>query len=300
YKLLSNGLITRNINQEQSSGIRYPVSSSPQTDQHPIHHRRTIIRHPVSGIEYPKSLLTTNLLLLTSYYLLLTSNFLILTLTYSRASWLSLAGGIIIFLILTKKWKFLTVSFSLFTIFVFLVFTIPSLNKIFNKIILKDFNTILESRIYLWEPSLKAAKIGGLIGLGYGISEPDIIVPGTGSHYDGERYVREKGNSTLALIEEVGYIGLILTISPLLYLLYKRRYPAGLGESRFIGRRRINYNVEHKQLFTNSIILASLISFLLHSQFEAWMVGVGSVQLPLFLIFIGLSVQCAKFEVIVK
>lgn len=84
----------------------------------------------------------------------------------------------------------------------------------------------------MWEPSYKAALNGGLTGLGYGISDPDILLPGTGSHYDGERYVREKGNSVLALIEEVGFTGLILFLLPLMYVLKKTkekkllRYPA--------------------------------------------------------------------------
>ena len=33
----------------------------------------------------------------------------------------------------------------------------------------------------------------------------------------------------------------------------------------------------------------SIKSFLLHSQFEAWWVGVGSVQLPLFFVYLGLT-----------
>lgn len=260
-----------------------------------------------------KSLLTTNFLLLTSYYLLLTSNFLILALTYSRASWLSLTAGIIIFLILVKNWKILIISFSLLTFFVFLILVIPTLNKTFNKIILKDFSTVLESRIYLWQPSLKAAKIGGLIGLGYGISEPDILVPGTGSYYEDERYVREKGNSFLALIEETGIIGLLLFILPICYIIIKsnklqirfskhrtsniERYPVSgiqstAGGPASSGIRHpvsgIPYIIKYKQLLKNSFIIVVLISFLLHSQFEAWMVGVGSVQLPLFLIFIGI------------
>jgi len=224
-----------------------------------------------------RSLLTTNFLLFTTYYLLLTANFLTLALTYSRASWLSLTAGILIFLILIKNWKILIISFSLLTFFVFLVFTIPSLNKTFSKIILKDFNTVLESRIYLWEPSVKAAKIGGLIGLGYGISEPDILVPGTGSHYEGERYVREKGNSTLALIEETGIVGLILFVIPLFYILLK-----------LFTNHYSPLTIDH------SLLTSTLAAFLLHSQFEAWMVGVGSVQLPLFLILLGLIVRSSR------
>ena len=223
-------------------------------------------------------------------------------------------AGILTFLILIKNWKILIVSFSLLTFFVFLILTIPSLNKAFNKIVLKDFNTVLESRTYLWEPSVKAAKIGGLVGLGYGISEPNILVPGTGSHYESERYIREKGNSLLALIEETGIIGLILFLLPVGYIILK----SNKLQTRFYERRTLNIEqspvpdsaIEHNQLlkksfnhsiiqsFNHSLLLSTFAAFLLHSQFEAWMVGVGSVQLPLFFILIGLTVQCSKFEVI--
>jgi hypothetical protein len=36
-----------------------------------------------------------------------------------------------------------------------------------------------------------------------------------------------------------------------------------------------------------AFLLSAIAAFLLHSMFEAWWVGVGSVQLPLFFIFTG-------------
>jgi len=47
---------------------------------------------------------------------------------------------------------------------------------------------------------------------------------------------------------------------------------------------------------TTSILLSSLAAFILHAQFEAWWVGVGSVQLPLFFVYVGLIVQSSTVQ----
>ncbi|MCZ7612765.1 MAG: hypothetical protein M5T52_04270 [Ignavibacteriaceae bacterium] len=73
----------------------------------------------------------------------------------------------------------------------------------------------------MWEPSYRAAQNGGLTGLGYGMSDPNIKPGSLGDHYEGERFVREKGNSVLALVEETGVVGLVLFLLPIIYLLRK-------------------------------------------------------------------------------
>ena len=118
---------------------------------------------------------------------------------------------------------------------------------------------------------------GGFTGLGYGISDPAITNRRDGDHYEGERFVREKGNSSLALIEEAGLIGLVLFMLPLIVMIVKNK---------------IKLHSKHSLLTTNySLLTAALAAFFLHAQFEAWWVGVGSVQLPLFFIYIGLSAK---------
>jgi len=50
--------------------------------------------------------------------------------------------------------------------------------------------------------------------------------------------------------------------------------------------------IDHSLLTTHySLLTAALTAFILHAQFEAWWVGVGSVQLPLFLLYIGLTID---------
>ena len=43
-----------------------------------------------------------------------------------------------------------------------------------------------------------------------------------------------------------------------------------------------------------SLLTASIIAQIIHSQFEAWLVGVGSVQLPLFFFYLGMLVSSDK------
>jgi len=99
--------------------------------------------------------------------------------------------------------------------------------------------------------------------------------------------IREKGNSSLALIEEAGIVGLILFILPLIYVFTKFR----------IYNVKFRMNENKNQNYTFYILHSTLFAFLLHSQFEAWWVGVGSVQLPLFLIYIGLLIGYQRSKI---
>ncbi len=215
--------------------------------------------------------------------LLLFFNLIILLLTYSRASMFSLICGAVIFLILTKKWNTLAYSISVALLIFFMIYFSPTFSKKANQLINKDFPTFFSSREWLWEPSYRAALSDGIAGLGYGISNQDIIVSGTGSHYEGERYVREKGNSFLALIEEVGIIGLILFILHLGYLLKMH--------SKDKAEQPPSILHQPSSIIISSIIIAVLAALLIHSQFEAWIVGVGSIQLPLFFFYIGCMIK---------
>jgi O-antigen ligase len=216
---------------------------------------------------------------LTTYYLLLTVNLLLLALTYSRASILSLLFGVLIYLLLNKKWKIIFYTLSASALLAVIIYITPSLNNLTGNIINKDFPEFYTSRMWMWEPSYRAAVDGGLIGLGYGISDPDEKVGGMGDHFEGDRFIREKGNSILALVEESGLIGLALFVLPLIVMIVKIKISG----------------IQHS---ASSILIASLAAFLLHSQFEAWCVGVGSVQLPLFFIYIGLAIRTSKPEVL--
>ena len=207
-------------------------------------------------------------------YIFIILNILILLLTFSRASLLAFICGTIIFLIFNKKWNTLIYSTAAILLIFCLVWFSPSIKTEFNKFIRKDFPAFYSTREWMWVPSYKAALNGGLAGIGYGISNPDIIVPGTGSYYDNGRYIREKGNSFLALVEEVGVVGFMLFLLPLGYLL-----------KMFNKNKAVHPSTIFHQ--PSSIVISVLVALLIHSQFEAWMVGVGSIQLPIFFFYLG-------------
>ena len=104
-----------------------------------------------------------------------------------------------------------------------IIYLTPALNQFADKIIKKDFPEFYSSRLWMWEPSYKAALEGGLFGLGYGISHPEIRSGEYSDHFENGRLIREKGNSSLALIEEAGVVGLVLFLLPILYALLKFR-----------------------------------------------------------------------------
>lgn len=216
------------------------------------------------------------------FWLLFTANCLLITLTYSRASIFALGIGIFTYLLLIKSKKIIAILFSLSALLILLYLSITPIQSSTDSILNKDGGNILDRRTVLWEPSFEAAKLGGIFGLGYGVSAPDIKTPvSTGSHYEDGRYVREKGNSVLAMIEETGYFGLLLFLLPILLFL-----------------RKCSIKQNFKNNYSFLILNSSLAGMLLHAQFEGWWVGVGSIHLPIFyiILFITLSrrmeIQC--------
>ena len=150
-------------------------------------------------------------------------NLIVLALTYSRSAILSFIFGVIVFLILNKKWKVILYGFGAAAVLSIIIYFTPTLNDPVDKILKKDFPEIYSSRIWMWEPSYKAALEGGLFGLGYGISHPEIRSGEYSDRFENGRLIREKGNSTLALIEEAGLIGLVLFMLPLIVMIVKNK-----------------------------------------------------------------------------
>lgn len=226
------------------------------------------------GIEQSARRQSPGVFRLWSFILLLASNLLLLTISYSRAALLALAFGIIAYLIFTNSKKILSYLFIIFISVIALYYTVPPVQNSLNSVLYKNNERPLDRRTILWQPSLEAAKLGGLFGLGYGVSAPGIKTPlKTGSHYENGLYIREKGNSVLALIEETGFVGLLLFLLPFMLLIKKFK----------------NQNSKFKIVtddYTLYIVHCTLLVMLIHAQFEAWWVGVGSISFPLFLIFL--------------
>jgi len=218
--------------------------------------------------------------------LLLSFNLLLLIITYSRASLFAFVIGVITYLLITRSKKILATLLTGFTLIFVLYLTISPFKNSIDTVLNKNSGNILVRRTVLWEPSLEAAKQGSIFGLGYGVSAPDIKTPiKTGSHYEDGRYVREKGNSVLAMIEETGLIGLMFFLLPVFWFLRK----FSILNFQFSIQEKLKNNYSFLTCPPWRILNSSLAAMLLHAQFEAWWVGVGSIALPLYLIILFLT-----------
>jgi len=191
-------------------------------------------------------------------------NIFFILISYSRNSIVSLGFGTFIFLLAQKYFKLV---YSIL-ILLFIITTIYFSNESFRNTLLqyleKGSGNFFAHRTVLFEPSLEAAKLGGIFGLGLGVSAPNIRVERPYQVDEPEIFIREKGNSTLAIIEETGLIGLILFLIPVL-LIFKN-----------ISVMNLNFN--------QFLFLPIFATLLLHSQFESWWVWVGSPELQIYLL----------------
>jgi cell division protein FtsW (lipid II flippase) len=134
------------------------------------------------------------------------------------------------------------------------------------------------SREVLFAESLEAAGAGGAIGLGHGVSF------GFSDYSFGQgsaQYGREKGNIILAMIEELGWVGLLLFVGMLLSIILSLVSAIRVATSR---EDRIN-------LF---IVLGTILALLVHAQFEAWLLAPGAGATPVFWAFVGVASELSR------
>ncbi|MDR3668317.1 MAG: hypothetical protein P4L35_15855 [Ignavibacteriaceae bacterium] len=204
-----------------------------------------------------------------STLILFSLNIYVLLLTHSRTSATVLLLAILLYIVLSKNFKILWI----------IILIITSVTAVY--LINKDFHSLLHDYIFKTEISFldrkkpilsatyEASGHGGWKGLGYGVSDSTVeknLQLNVHYHYEGVRIVREKGISVLALLEETGWVGLVLFLLFVGYLFY------------------VLILTYLKTMDRNSIILICvLFGMCLHAQLEGWWLGVGSVQLPLFM-----------------
>lgn len=208
---------------------------------------------------------------------LLTSNVYLIILTHSRASVLSLLIIIITFLFFSFKWKIFSTTSLILIIFISaLFFLIPDFGNRAINYAFKTEKNIGERRFSQLEATIAAAKNGGIIGLGYGISDPQNILPR--DNPSDKRYYREKMVSVLALIEEVGIIGLLLFLVLVGYVF-----------ARLLRLISLDLLSQNEIKTAAKFMLAVLWGLSLNAQIEGWWLGPGSWQFLLFFTIIGSS-----------
>lgn len=128
--------------------------------------------------------------------------------------------------------------------------------KFYEKFVLKRSESVMNSRRDQMETSWAAAKQGGILGLGFGVSAGESRYWTFGSF---SRSAREKGSSQMAILEETGVLGFALylgfVLCALLFLLREWRTP-GFG-------------------FLAALSTGFFLAGILHSMFEAWFLATG-------------------------
>jgi cell division protein FtsW (lipid II flippase) len=207
-------------------------------------------------------------------------NFGFIYMTQSRAALLvavcALGGMCLSF----SKRKAIAGGFFLALAVVLVMAVRPDLQtEIVQQVIYKHSDDIFYTRIQPWSESLEKARLGGVLGAGYGVSI------GSGSWGGGLTavgYGREKGNSQLAIIEETGFVGLtfyLLLVSSLVLKLY----------NAFTTARNPKAKV------ALGLASGAVVGMLMQSVFEAWWVAPGAPESVAFWALTGVSLGlCAR------
>jgi len=133
---------------------------------------------------------------------------------------------------------------------------------------------VLYTRATVWEESYRLAKLGGWTGGGYGVTiGDDSFQAGLTS----VGYGREKGNSQMAIVEEMGLVGLGFYI-----LMFVTLYAYQL-KMFFLSK-----NIELRVLL--GISMGIITGMVFQSIFEAWWVAPGSPEFVYFWTLIGFSI----------
>ncbi|MGH6823205.1 MAG: hypothetical protein ACRECP_08485 [Methylocella sp.] len=137
---------------------------------------------------------------------------------------------------------------------------------------------IFFSRRGLWEVSYGQALKGGWFGGGYGVT---IGETGFGGGLSAFGYGREKGNTQLAITEELGLIGLGL------YGLLHARLFVHLARTFKQIRTR-----DEKVAF--GIVTGAILGMTVNSVFEAWWVAPGAPESPYFWGLVGIALGLGR------
>ncbi|OGT37982.1 MAG: hypothetical protein A3F11_03155 [Gammaproteobacteria bacterium RIFCSPHIGHO2_12_FULL_37_14] len=211
--------------------------------------------------------------------LLICTYFLILAFSRSAiADVIVILGGFAISFNLTKKVLFVIVGtqIALVTLLVHpsIVSDIANTSKFYIYKTAIDDADVFMSRQLVWQQSYEAAKEGGLFGLGYGVSWGF-----TDFNFDhgltSAAYGREKGNSQLAIIEETGWIGLILYVLLL-----------GTVGLKLFKMYVVAHDEEHRVLL--GIISGMFVGLIFTSFFEAWWGAPAGPETVYFWVLVGI------------
>lgn len=132
---------------------------------------------------------------------------------------------------------------------------------------------ILYTRREAWVESMEGARQGGWLGLGYGAAYGDTSFS---AGLTSVGYGREKGNSQLAVLEEVGAIGAMFYVFLILSIISEL-----IGGLRRAPNRDIRMEI--------ALVTGLMFGLLLQSVFEGWWTSSGSVEAAIFWATVGVG-----------
>jgi len=169
-------------------------------------------------------------------------------------------------------WFVATVLLSAVILFAYFPRYVGSLNEVYVQ---KNASYILQSRQRLIEESWEAAKENAMLGIGFGTSKgSEQWEFGFTSSYMG----REKMNSFLALVEEVGLVGTVLLVYPLAWVLS--------ASARRLKRLQM-FRTSEREYWTIVTLSACLLGGLVDSMGEAWLTAAGFFCCVMFWLLFG-------------
>lgn len=201
--------------------------------------------------------------------------FTILLLTRSRAALLMASSIVLAVMMVVKPQGKLRAAIAVPLLVIFSYIFMPGIYSFINQnVILKNSGRLLESREVVWDVSREKIRQAGPLGVGFGISA------GQSSEWTGEvtsvGFSREKGSSVLAIWEEMGIGGLIVTAFLIMMLVLELLQAARPGASAAVK-------------FYGFLTLGALLGGLGSAAFEAWFTAPGAPEIAAFWALLGLG-----------
>lgn len=228
-----------------------------------------------------KKYLITNIV-----FILLAANIFLIFLTFARTSLLSLIFFffLLISILLPSALKLII---PITTVFLILFIYNANIQTHIRELVFKGYDYNFSVRKLLLLPSFEAARAGSIFGLGYGVNyKSDIkteiggellILPPILNKESKSIYYRDKGYSTLALIEETGLLGTLLFYLPLGWIVIT------------IVNNLRNKHIDIRKKIELKFSLSLILALILHAQFLHWWSGISGFSMYFFYLILGAS-----------
>jgi hypothetical protein len=145
--------------------------------------------------------------------------------------------------------------------------------------VMKGRSDLLFSRHRAWARSYGKARLGGVVGAGFGVSAGRAGTFAIG-RLAASGYTREKANAQLAMIEETGVVGLLAFVAVLVTI--AASLARGVRNARGLRRAELSF------------VTALLMGLVVHSLFESWWTAPGSMGAVVFWSSVGVAAGLAR------